>query len=58
MSLKCVIDTSQCELVLLGVCLGMGGSGGGFQKIDLFFLSIHTKDFCEINGPNFLDFEE
>jgi len=32
MSLKCVIDTSQCELVLLGVCLGMGGSGGGFQK--------------------------
>lgn len=31
MSLKCVIDTGQCELVLLGVGLGMGGSGGGFQ---------------------------
>jgi hypothetical protein len=58
MSLKCVIDIGQCELVLLGVGLGMGRSGGGFHIFLPIFFSIHTKDFCEINGLNFLDFEE
>jgi len=31
---------------------------GDSTFFDLIFFSIHTKDFCEINGPNFLDFEE